>query len=70
MFSDMHDEAKCHLFWALAITVTISSVAWAIAFTSVNGAPPPKRTTMETCAYFTEARNSTFCLEVARGQRS
>jgi hypothetical protein len=50
----------------LTIFGTVSSVAWAVAFVNVYGPVTPPKSAKEVCALYESARNTPFCIEVAR----
>lgn len=50
----------------LCTFLSITSVAWAISFASVYGPASEKKGAREICALYSEARNTPFCMEIAK----
>jgi hypothetical protein len=67
MGDGMSDDTKFWLILTTAVFATVSSVAWAIAVTSIYGRPVPAE---ERCAWTSETRASAFCMELARKRGS
>ncbi len=63
------DSAKIAVTWATALTLTVSSIAWAVAFTNVYSPNRPVRDARQLCAEAETSRlNSPFCMAIARAE--
>lgn len=62
----MDDETKRTLIIGISVFATLSSLAWAIAIANIYSPPAKPMTAMARCAAYSEARSSSFCLELVR----
>jgi hypothetical protein len=61
----MNDSFKLSLVWAGALSLSVTMIAWAAAFSSVY-APVRPKDARAICAEYSEARNSAYCIELVR----